>query len=234
MVISLSRLVYAWPGQPPLLQIDELSLAAGQSLFVGGPSGSGKSTLLALLSGVVLPSSGNCQVLDQSMASLSPTARDRLRADAMGIVFQQFNLLPYLSMMENVLLPVQVSSLRYQQSCERYGKPSAQARALFKRLGLSGLPPTTPVHRLSVGQQQRVAVARALMGAPALIIADEPTSALDDDNRDVFMDLLLGLATEGKASVVMVSHDRRLADRFDQQCWLGLATARSETQGGSA
>ena len=220
MVISLSQLVYAWPGQSPLLRIDALTLGAGQSLFVGGPSGSGKSSLLSLLSGVVLPTAGDCQVLSQSMAALSPVARDRLRADAMGIVFQQFNLLPYLSMMDNVLLPVQVSHQRLKQSCEQYGTPAKQAQALFERLGLSGLPPFTPVHQLSVGQQQRVAVARAFMGSPALVIADEPTSALDDDNRDAFLELLLGLANEGSTSVVMVSHDRRLADRFDQQLWL--------------
>ena len=186
MVISLSQLVYAWPGQPPLLRIEALTLEAGQSLFVGGPSGSGKSSLLALLSGVVLPTAGDCQVLGQSMASLSPVARDRLRADAMGIVFQQFNLLPYLSMMDNVLLPVQVSHQRLKQSCEQYGTPAKQAQVLFERLGLSGLPSSVPVHQLSVGQQQRVAVARAFMGWPRLVIADEPTSALDDDNRDAF------------------------------------------------
>lgn len=220
MVISLSQLVYAWPGQPPLLRIDALTLEAGQSLFVGGPSGSGKSSLLSLLSGVVLPTAGDCQVLGQSMAALLPVARDRLRADAMGIVFQQFNLLPYLSMMDNVLLPVKVSHRRYEQSCARHGHPVAQARGLFERLGLDALPPSTPVHQLSVGQQQRVAVARAFMGSPALVIADEPTSALDDDNRDAFLELLLGLANAGSTSVVMVSHDRRLADRFDQQLWL--------------
>lgn len=223
MVISLSQLVYAWPGQPPLLRIDALALDAGQSLFVGGPSGSGKSSLLALLSGVVLPTAGDCQVLGQSMASLSPVARDRLRADAMGIVFQQFNLLPYLSMMDNVLLPVQVSHQRLKQSCEQYGTPAKQAQVLFERLGLSSLQSSVPVHQLSVGQQQRVAVARAFMGWPRLVIADEPTSALDDDNRDAFLDLLLGLASEGSTSVVMVSHDRRLANRFDQQLWLGDA-----------
>jgi putative ABC transport system ATP-binding protein len=220
LVISLSQLVYAWPGQSPLLRIDALTLEAGQSLFVGGPSGSGKSSLLSLLSGVVLPTAGDCQVLGQSMAALSPVARDRLRADAMGIVFQQFNLLPYLSMMDNVLLPVKVSHRRHEQSCARHGHPVAQARGLFQRLGLDALPPSTPVHQLSVGQQQRIAVARAFMGSPALVIADEPTSALDDDNRDAFLELLLGLANEGSTSVVMVSHDRRLADRFDQQLWL--------------
>lgn len=220
MVISLSQLVYAWSGQSPLLRIDALTLEAGQSLFVGGPSGSGKSSLLSLLSGVVLPTAGDCQVLGQSMAALSPVARDRLRADAMGIVFQQFNLLPYLSMMDNVLLPVKVSHRRHEQSCARHGHPVAQARGLFERLGLDALPASTPVHQLSVGQQQRVAVARAFMGSPALVIADEPTSALDDDNRDAFLELLLGLANEGSTSVVMVSHDRRLADRFDQQLWL--------------
>ncbi|MFZ9104995.1 MAG: ATP-binding cassette domain-containing protein [Burkholderiaceae bacterium] len=222
-MISLSQLVYAWPGQPPLLRIEALTLEAGQSLFVGGPSGSGKSSLLALLSGVVLPTAGDCQVLGQSMALLSPVARDRLRADAMGIVFQQFNLLPYLSMMDNVLLPVQVSHQRLKQSCEQYGTPAKQAQVLFERLGLSSLQSSVPVHQLSVGQQQRVAVARAFMGWPRLVIADEPTSALDDDNRDAFLDLLLGLASEGSTSVVMVSHDRRLANRFDQQLWLGDA-----------
>lgn len=230
-MIWLSQLVYAWPGQSPLLRIDALTLEAGQSLFVGGPSGSGKSSLLSLLSGVVLPTAGDCQVLGQSMAALSPVARDRLRADAMGIVFQQFNLLPYLSMMDNVLLPVKVSHQRLRQSCEQYGTPAKQAQVLFERLGLDALPPSAPVHQLSVGQQQRVAVARAFMGSPALVIADEPTSALDDDSRDAFLDLLMGLASEGVTSVVMVSHDRRLADRFDQQLWLDAPRSLQSMEG---
>lgn len=223
MVISLSHLVYAWPDQPPLLRIASLELDRGRSLFIGGPSGSGKSSLLALLSGVILPSAGECRVLGQAMATLSPLARDRLRADAMGIVFQQFNLLPYLSLLDNVLLPTQVSEVRAQQAMDLFGSPTQQASYLLDRLGLARLPSSMPVHRLSVGQQQRVAVARAFMGSPSLVIADEPTSALDDDNRDVFLDLMMGLARERQTSVVMVSHDRRLADRFNQQLWLGLS-----------
>lgn len=225
MVISLSQLVYAWPEQPPLLRIDSLELDCGRSLFIGGPSGSGKSSLLALLSGVILPSAGECRVLGQALATLPPLSRDRLRADAMGIVFQQFNLLPYLSLFDNVLLPTQVSMVRAQQATDLYGSPAQQASHLLHRLGLDRLPSSTPVHRLSVGQQQRVAVARAFMGSPSLVIADEPTSALDDDNRDVFLDLMMGLAKERQTSVVMVSHDRRLAERFDQQLWLGVSVA---------
>lgn len=229
MVIALSQLVYAWPGQPVVLQIDSLELDAGRSLFVGGPSGSGKSSLLALLSGVVLPISGECRVLGQSMAALSGVARDRLRADTIGIVFQQFNLLPYLSMIDNVLLPTRVSVPRARQATALSGSPAQQAKDLLGRLGLAQLSPATPVHHLSVGQQQRVAVARAFMGKPELVIADEPTSALDDDNRDLFLELMMGLAREHQTSVVMVSHDRRLAERFDQQLWLGLpSTARSQ------
>lgn len=206
---------------PSLIAIDELSLAAGSSLFVGGASGSGKSTLLGLLSGVLRPRLGDVWVAGLNLAQASAAQRDRLRADHLGVIFQQFNLLPYLSVIENVLLPTRFSSLRLAQSRDRFGGPRAQAEHLLRSLGLDASLWARMAHQLSLGQQQRVAACRALMGSPQLVIADEPTSALDEDNRQSFLELLLRAQREQGAALVLVSHDRRMASSFEQVLDLG-------------
>jgi putative ABC transport system ATP-binding protein len=134
----------------------------------------------------------------------------------MGVVFQQFNLLPYLDVESNVLMPTRLFASRASASAAQWGSPLQQAKALADTLHLPPYVWHQPVHQLSVGQQQRVAAVRALMGAPRLLIADEPTSALDDDNQLEFIDLLLATAQQQNASVVMVSHNARLASRFHQ------------------
>lgn len=214
--LRLTDFSYAWPGQPALFHVASLSLPQGQHLFIQGPSGCGKSTFLSLIAGVQSVQSGECMVLEKSMASLSPTQRDRLRGEHMGVIFQQFNLLPYLGIQANLLLPVRMFASRAQASAQQWGDPVSQARALSQSLGLPDSHWNQPVHQLSVGQQQRVAAARALMGAPRLVIADEPTSALDETHQDEFLNLLLSTADRQKASVVMVSHNPRLAERFHQ------------------
>jgi putative ABC transport system ATP-binding protein len=134
----------------------------------------------------------------------------------MGVIFQQFNLLPFLDAQANTLLPTKLFPSRAKAATEAHGSPAQQARALADGLGLPASLWHQPVHQLSVGQQQRVAAVRALMGQPQLIIADEPTSALDDANQGEFLKLLLGCADQQGASVVMVSHNARLTDQFHQ------------------
>ena len=220
--LRLSHLTHAWPGQAPLIDIPQLTLQQGQHLFIQGPSGCGKSTLLSLLAGVQQVQNGTCEVLGQDLAKLSPSQRDRLRGEHMGVIFQQFNLLPFLDAQTNALLPTRLFPSRAKAADLLWGSASKQAQALANTLGLSTSVWAQAVHQLSVGQQQRVAVVRALMGQPRLIIADEPTSALDDARQLEFIDLLLSTAAEQGASVVMVSHNARLAKRFHQvHVWPG-------------
>lgn len=226
-VCLLQQVRFQWAGQaaaghgPSLISVDQLSLAAGASLFVGGPSGSGKSTLLGLLSGILQPSQGEVWVAGLNLARASAAQRDSLRADQLGVVFQQFNLLPYLSVFDNVLLPTRFSSRRLEQSQAQFGSPRAQAEHLLASLGLESMLWARKANQISIGQQQRVAVCRALMGRPQLVIADEPTSSLDEDNRQAFLELLLRAQREQGAALVMVSHDSRMASAFEQVLFLG-------------
>jgi putative ABC transport system ATP-binding protein len=213
-VIHLQHLRYAWPRAPrELLRIAELHIAAGEAVFVHGPSGCGKSTLLGLLAGVLVAGPGQVKLLGHDWQALRPAARDRLRADHVGYIFQQFNLLPYLDVLANVRLPCRFSPRRAQ----RAGDAAARARELLERIGLPADLWGRRADQLSVGQQQRVAAARALIGQPELVIADEPTSALDAALRDDFMQLLLGQCRASGSTLVFVSHDQRLADAFDRQ-----------------
>lgn len=213
--LKLAQLSHAWGGAAPLFEITQLALPQGENLFIQGPSGCGKSTLLGMLAGVISVSHGQLEVLGHDMVKLSSVARDRLRGEHMGVIFQQFNLLPYLDVQANVLLPTRLFASRAQAAVQEWGGAQTQALHLIQTLGLPSSVWHQPVHQLSVGQQQRVAAVRALMGSPRLVIADEPTSALDDANQQEFLDLLLGSARKQAASVVMVSHNAHLAQRFD-------------------
>ena len=217
-MIHLSDLRFRWRRSEPLvIDIERLEVAAGERVFIKGPSGSGKTTLLNLLGGVALPEAGEVTVAETELSALSGAARDAFRADHIGFVFQLFNLLPYLSLIDNVLLPCSFSSLRRQRCQEKAPDLAQEARRLLAHMGLD-LPALAkrPVAELSVGQQQRVAVARALIGAPALVIADEPTSALDADSRRAFLDLLFGEVAEAGATLVYVSHDESIEQAFDR------------------
>ncbi len=212
--LSISNLVYRWPRQPTAcLDIPRFTVGTGERVFLYGPSGSGKSTLLGLLGGVALPEAGGIEVLGESLAEHSSSARDRLRADHIGFIFQQFNLLPWLSALDNVLLPCTFSALRKS----RAGDPHAEAERLLAHLDLAPKLWGKPANELSVGQQQRVAAARALIGRPEVLIADEPTSALDAPLQRIFVDLLLKEAAAAGAALLFVSHDARLAGHFDRQ-----------------
>lgn len=217
--ISLRDVRFAWPQSPPLLDIAGFSLGRGERLFLRGPSGSGKSTLLGLIAGVLEVQSGRIEVLGEDLTALSGGQRDRLRAGRMGVIFQMFNLVPYLSVVQNVMLPCRFSPARRASTG---GHPAGEARRLLARLGLSDENLLArPVTELSVGQQQRVAVARALIGGPELLIADEPTSALDADARDRFIELLNEEAAASGAALLFVSHDGALAGHFDRSVDLG-------------
>ena len=216
-LIELRDLLFAWPGQAPLLDIPALRLEAGEALFLKGPSGSGKTTLLGLLGGVNRPGQGSIQLLGQDLASLRQGARDRFRVDHTGYIFQQFNLLPFLSVRENVELPCRFSKSRAARAGQRHGSIDRAAAQLLAHLGLDD--PGLLARRadsLSIGQQQRVAAARALIGQPELVIADEPTSALDADNREAFIRLLFDECRAAGASLLFVSHDQSLAPLFDR------------------
>jgi putative ABC transport system ATP-binding protein len=217
-VIEIEKLRFAWPrAGHDCLAIDRLSIAAGSTLFLYGPSGGGKSTLLGLLAGVLVPRAGRVSLLATDWSRLSGARRDALRADHVGYIFQQFNLLPYLSVLDNVLLPCRFSTLRRERAAQRSGSMQAAACSLLSHVGLAKGLWRRRAAELSVGQQQRVAAARALIGAPELVIADEPTSALDAPLRDGFMDVLLGECRSSASTLVFVSHDERLAARFDAQ-----------------
>ena len=215
-LIELHNLGFAWPGQAELLDLPGLRLDVGESLFLRGPSGSGKTTLLGLLSGVQLPSRGSVSLLGQDLAKLRQGARDRFRVDHTGYIFQQFNLLPFLSVEDNVLLPCRFSPLRATRAQQRHGGLLQAAHRLLGRLGLPAGLWSRRADALSIGQQQRVAAARALIGQPELVIADEPTSALDADTREAFLHLLFEECQAGGAGLLFVSHDQSLAPLFDR------------------
>jgi putative ABC transport system ATP-binding protein len=214
-MLRISDLHFAWPGaQQDSLHIPALHIATGRTVFLYGPSGCGKSTLLGLMAGVLIARHGRVDLLGRDWAALPGGRRDARRADHVGVIFQQFNLLPYLSVLDNVLLPCRFSALRAQR-CS--GPPVDAARQLLQSVGLAPALWARRADALSVGQQQRVAAARALIGAPELVIADEPTSALDGPLREDFMTLLLQACAAAGSTLVFVSHDERLAARFDER-----------------
>lgn len=223
-VLQVTGLRHRWPGAAaPALCVDRLTLARGESLFLGGPSGAGKSTLLAAIAGVIDIPPGAVSVDGVDIGALRGGARDRVRADRIGIIFQVFNLVPWLTALENVLLPCRFSERRRAAAGP---DPAATAARLLAELGM-GAPElaAAPATALSVGQQQRVAAARALIGAPPLILADEPTSALDADAKAAFVDLLARECAASGAALLFVSHDRGLAGRFDRALDLAALAA---------
>ncbi len=218
-VVPASSVEFSWEDRGPrVISIDDLSIERGGRILIRGPSGSGKTTLLNLLAGIVIPDSGRIEVLGTDLAKLRSHERDRFRVDHIGFVFQLFNLIPYLSLIENTTLPCRFSRTRRERAMAAgAGSVSAEADRLLAELELDGSSlGKRGVTRLSVGQQQRVAVARALIGRPELVICDEPTSALDDDTRGCFMRLLLLEIEAAGSTLVFVSHDASLAGYFDR------------------
>ncbi|MFT6344277.1 MAG: putative ABC transport system ATP-binding protein [Paraglaciecola sp.] len=220
--LSIKDLFFTWSKKSDFaLHIPDWKVKTTEKVFLYGRSGEGKSTLLNLISGIQSRYTGNIQVLGQDMSELSQTQKDTFRANNIGIIFQQFNLLPYLSAEQNILLAQRFKNTKNTQQ-------SDQLASICERLELNSHLLKQKSIELSVGQQQRVAVARALYGSPELIIADEPTSALDTQTREKFIHLLLDCAQS--STVIFVSHDMSLASHFDQQLGLAqLQLRRSET-----
>lgn len=218
-VLHADDLSFTWPGSSePCLHIGHLTLHAGEQTLLLGPSGGGKSTLLGLLGGVLHPTRGEVKLLGRAFSGCRPAERDRLRADHIGFIFQQFNLVPYLSLEDNVLLPCHFSAIRRQRAGPQ---PRDTARRLLAALELPESAWARPVTGLSVGQQQRAAVARALIGSPELLIADEPTSALDGSNRDRLLSLLMSQLEQSGATLLLVSHDEQLRPYFKHILHMG-------------
>ena len=208
LILDIEKLRFAWNKQGPSMSVAQLQVARGERVFLQGASGSGKSTLLNLIGGVAVAQAGQLKVLGQDLTKMSAKQRDGFRAEHLGLIFQQFNLIPYLSGLENVLLT------------GRFSKPrkvtAEEAEQSLAELGIDASLAAKPVTDLSIGQQQRVAAARALSGNPELIIADEPTSALDSDTRDTYLALLFEQCQNHGSSLLFVSHDQSLAERFDR------------------
>ncbi|MGO9487255.1 MAG: ABC transporter ATP-binding protein [Rhodomicrobium sp.] len=214
-IVQMTDVVFTWPGRNAFtLSIDRFTLHKGERLLLIGPSGGGKSTFLSLLAGIVTPQAGVIDVLGTDIARLRGAARDRFRAEHLGIIFQMFNLLPYGSVIDNVVLPLSFSAGRRKRADAEGGAKAAAAR-LLESLGIEpALIDGASAASLSVGQQQRVAAARALIGSPELIVADEPTSSLDRNRQQAFLDLLFADIAAVNATLIMVSHDESLSGRF--------------------
>lgn len=217
-LLALRDLTFRWPkGQRDVLDIRELLLTEGEQVFLSGPSGCGKSTLLGLIAGIQQPTGGHIEISGKSLVQMGASERDRFRADNIGYIFQLFNLLPYLSVVENVTLACRFSAQRRRNALLRSSSLKREALRLLHELGITDELCLAPVSDLSVGQQQRVAAARALIGSPKLIIADEPTSALDADTRETFVSLLQHECKLQGSGLLFVSHDLNLSSCFERE-----------------
>ncbi|HAC35124.1 MAG TPA: ABC transporter ATP-binding protein [Gammaproteobacteria bacterium] len=209
MAILLQDVGFAYPDAPEqqVLAIQRWSVDTGERVFVHGPSGGGKSTLLNLLCGIHRAGHGQVSVLGQRLDQMSNRRRDRFRANHIGCVFQQFNLIPYLDAIDNIRLAAHFAASK-QPALDQ------QADGLLSALGIAPSDRRKATEHLSIGQQQRVAIARALINNPQLLIADEPSSSLDQPNRDAFMALLMSLVEEHRITLIFVSHDLSLSHHF--------------------
>lgn len=231
-LIALKEVDFAWHTKANLtIKSGNLCIEEHEHVFIRGASGSGKSTLLNIIGGIVTPQKGQVEIVGQDFCQLKALERDRVRADHIGFIFQQFNLIPYLSILENVTLPCRFSKLRRDNALKRSGSVDAEAAYLLSRLYSKGqfdFQRTTS--ELSVGQQQRVAAARALIGQPRLIIADEPTSSLDYDAREAFMGLLFDEVKLSGSTLLYVSHDPTHQHLFDQVVDMSVINIQNEAE----
>jgi putative ABC transport system ATP-binding protein len=212
MAIQLNDVYFAYPEAPntDVLNIKSWSVSAQDKVFVHGPSGGGKSTLLNLLSGMLTATTGEVNVLGERLNTMNARQRDRFRANHIGYIFQQFNLIPYIDAIDNIQLAHQFANNNSQSML------SDEIKSLLSTFGIPQTDWHKPVGKLSIGQQQRIAIARAIINKPQVLIADEPTSSLDQKNRDNFMSALLSLVSEYGITLLFVSHDMSLANYFDR------------------
>ena len=212
-IIKIDTVKFYWSKKSNFkIFVPNLEIKKGEKVLLLGESGSGKTTILSLICGFLNPLSGNIFINGKTINQLSSKTKDEYRADNIGIIFQQFNLLPYANVVDNVLLPLYFSKVRSNNVPDKREK----VIELFKQLRLPDDITQFRASSLSMGQQQRVAVARALIGNPSLIIADEPTSSLDADAQKIFLDLMFEQISENNSTLLMVSHDRSLSDQFDR------------------
>ena len=212
-IIKIDSVRFYWSKKSNFkIFIQNLEIKKGEKVLLLGESGSGKTTLLSLLCGFLNPLSGTISINGNEINKLSSKSKDEYRADNIGIIFQQFNLLPYAGVIDNILLPLYFSKVRSNSIID----PQETALQLCKQLRLPDDINDYKANRLSVGQQQRVAVARALIGNPSLIIADEPTSSIDTEAQQIFLDLMFEQIYKNKSTLLMVSHDKSLSSRFDR------------------
>ena len=212
MTVNIENLRYAYDkkGTDTLLDIPRWTIAKGEKVLLHGPSGAGKSTLLNLISGILRSSEGKLEVMGKRLDKMNERERDRFRANNVGYVFQSFNLFPFLNAYENVDL-----SLYFSEDA-RSKRSKQEIENLLRELNLSKSDCAKPIRQLSIGQQQRVAIARSLIKKPGLLIADEPTSSLDEENRNQFMSVLLDLINEQNTTLLFVSHDLSLRQHFNR------------------
>lgn len=223
--IRLENIKFKYAGASKYtLDIPEFTLSKNKKAFLFGPSGCGKTTLLETLAGVLVPESGTVSVCGSELQKMSASQRDQFRAAKIGYIFQSFNLIPYLTVFENITLPLNLSPER------RKNIPISDQEhivlSMCQQLGIADYL-NKPVTELSVGQQQRVAAARALLGKPELILADEPTSSLDYDHREKFIRLLFEMCDQSRTSILFVSHDRTLEKLFDESISLAQINTAS-------
>ena len=214
--IKIKDLKFSYKKNEVILDIPILVINKNEKVFIHGPSGSGKSTLLNLMAGVLTPTLGEVTILGKNLALMSQSEKDKMRGDHIGFIFQNFNLISYLTIYENILLPLKSSKLRTSQLDRNI---SEEISRLAENLKIKDYLHKR-ITQLSVGQQQRVAVARALIGGPEIVIADEPTSSLDEDVTDSFMQLLLEEYKKKKFSLIFVSHDKRLSKYFERKIFI--------------
>ena len=216
-MIRLEELRFGYRAGEDVLRLDRFDLDAQGNVLVVGPSGCGKTTLLHLIAGLLLPTHGRIEIDGQDLGALSPAARDRFRGRKIGIVLQQFHLLPALTVIQNLLVAQSIAGLAVQR---------AAAHAILGALGVDERTDAYP-HQLSVGQQQRVAIARALVNRPVVVLADEPTSNLDDEACADVAALLLDSTQRQGAALVIATHDSRLKSRIARQLVLPRRTAQA-------
>ena len=211
--IRLDSLRFYWSKVADFkIYIPKLEIGRGEKVLLLGESGSGKTTLLSLICGFLSPISGDIFLNEQKLNDLKANKKDQFRSDNIGIIFQQFNLLPYANVIDNITLPLYFSKKRDS----RVTNHRETALNICRSLQLSESTVAMQANKLSVGQQQRVAVARALIGNPSLIIADEPTSSLDASTQKKFLDLMFRQIEEHKSTLLMVSHDSSISNYFDR------------------
>lgn len=215
LVVDVQGVEFSYGASKPVCQIKNFQLKKSENIFLYGPSGCGKSTLLGLISGVLNAKKGSLKILGHEFCNSSASFRDNLRGEKMGYIFQMFNLVPYLSVLDNIILPCQINKNRRA----KFSSPNEMldsAKELIETFQINSIM-GKKVTEISIGQQQRVAAARALLGNPDLILADEPTSAMDLNLQTIFLERLLKQCEKQNTSLIFVSHDRSLSIMFSRE-----------------